>query len=203
MENQQDVWDAIAPEWHEFKTKQGEHTLEFLKNKTGKILDFGSGSGRYLLKMPKAKLYLVDFSENMIELAKQKAKQGNIDAEFAVASMTKTLYENNFFDYAIASSSFHCLNKTEQKKATKELFRILKPGAEAEISVWNINSKRFKNAPKEKLIRWRDKGARYYYLFDEKEIHNLFEKAGFKIIQKQESNVMIVFTVQKSKIHTN
>ena len=39
--NQKQIWNKIAPEWYEFKIKLSEHTLNFLKNKTGKILDLG------------------------------------------------------------------------------------------------------------------------------------------------------------------
>ncbi|MFA4953321.1 MAG: class I SAM-dependent methyltransferase [Candidatus Pacearchaeota archaeon] len=198
ISNQKQVWNNIAEEWHEFKIeKKGKHTLDFLKGKKGKILDLGSGSGRYLTKIIKGKMYLVDFSEKMINLAKSKAKKEKIDAEFVVADMTKLPFEDNFFDYAIASSSFHCIPKKDQLKSTKELFRVLKPNAQAEISVWNKQSKRFKNAPKEKFVGWRDKGKRYYYLFEEDEIYNLFKKAGFKTISKQESGIMIVFVVEK------
>ena len=195
---QQKVWDNIAQEWFEFKTKPARHVEEFLKGKTGKILDLGSGAGRHLIKIKKGKMYLVDFSEKMIKLAKKRAKEKNIAAEFAVASLEKLPFEDNFFDYAIAVASLHCLNPTAQKKAIKELFRVLKPGAEAEITVWNKQSKPFKNSPKEKYIAWRDKGKRYYYLFEEKEIHNLFKKSGFEIISKESPRRNITFVVQKS-----
>jgi len=212
MQNQKQVWDNIAPEWHEFKKLPATHTIEFLKKQTlrtssdiarqkmsskRKILDFGSGSGRHLIKLKNAKIFELDFSSKMIELAKQKAKEQNIDAEFTISSMTKTPYENNFFDSAICISSIHCLKKSEQKKAVKELYRILKPKSQIFVGVWNINSKRFKKTKKEKMINWQDKGARYYYLFDEKEVHDLFEKSGFKIISSHNSEMMIRFIAEK------
>jgi hypothetical protein len=40
---QKKVWDNIAEEWFEFKTTPAFHTLQFLKNKKGKILDLGGG----------------------------------------------------------------------------------------------------------------------------------------------------------------
>ena len=146
-------------------------------------------------------MYLVDFSENMIKLAKQKAKKKKIDAEFFVSDISKEKlpFEDNFFDFAIANAVFHCIPKKSQKKAVKELFRVLKPNAEAEIAVWNKDVKRFKNSEKEKFIRWRDKGIRYYYLFESKEIYALFEKAGFKIISKEEPQRNITFVVKKPK----
>ena len=73
----------------------------------------------------------------------------------------------------------------------------MKPKSECLIVVWNKNSKRFKNAGKEKYVNWRDKGKRYYYLFEEKEIQDLFKKEGFKIRKKIESDVNIVFVAQK------
>jgi len=196
MESQKQVWDNIAPEWNEFKKNPGRNVEEFLKNKKGKILDLGSGSGRHLLKT-KGKLYLIDFSDKMIELAKQKAKQKKINAEFFVSDITSLPFEDNYFDSAISIAIFHCVLKKEQEKGVKELYRVMKPKSESLIVVWNINSKRFKNSPKEKYVSWIDKGKRYYYLFDEKEIHDLFKKVGFKIKKKFESDVNITFIAEK------
>ena len=197
METQEKVWDKIAPEWHEYKQVPAEHTIKFLKKQKGNVLDLGSGSGRHLAKIKNGKMFLVDFSKEMINLAKQKAKRLKIPAEFAVADLTSLPYEDNFFDSAIAISSIHCLSKKCQLKAVRELFRVLKPRAQAEIGVWNIKSKRFKNSPKEKYIAWTNKGKRYYYLFDEKEIHDLFKTAGFKILSSHNSEMMINFIVEK------
>jgi ubiquinone/menaquinone biosynthesis C-methylase UbiE len=98
---QEEVWDNIAEEWHKYKKIPSESSINFLKEQTGNVLDFGSGSGRHLTKIKNGKMYLLDFSKKMINLAKEKAKQENIPAEFLVSSMTKTSYENNFFDAAI------------------------------------------------------------------------------------------------------
>jgi len=106
---QQKVWDKIAPEWYEFKTKPAEHTLKFLKNKTGKVLDLGSGAGRHLIKIKNTEMYLVDFSKEMIKFAKKKAKEKKIKAKFFVAPMTKLPFENNFFNSTICISSLHCI----------------------------------------------------------------------------------------------
>ena len=198
--NQQQVWNNIAEEWHEFKKLPAESTINFLNQQKGNVLDFGSGSGRHLIKIKSGKMFLLDFSKEMIELAKKKAKEENIEAEFEVSSMTKTPYEDNFFDSAICISALHCLNKSEQKKAIKELFRILKPKAKVFIGVWNKDSKRLKrHKGKETLIKWNDKGERYYYLFNEKEVHELFEKQGFKIIGTSNSEMMIRFVGEKAR----
>lgn len=197
--NQCEVWDNIAEEWSEFKIHPAHHVEEFLKGKKGNILDLGSGSGRHLMKIPKTKMYLVDFSEKMIELAKKKAKKKKISAEFIVADLTKLPFEDNFFDAAIFISSLHCIEgEKNRKKAVKELFRVLKKGAQVEVGVWNKNSKKFHNAKeKERFVNWRDKGTRYYYLYDADEIYKLFEKTGFKIIFKEDPKQMIIFIAEK------
>lgn len=199
MDNQQSVWNNIAEEWSEFKIHPAHHVEEFLEGKTGNILDLGSGAGRHLMKIPKGKMYLVDFSEKMIELTKEKAKKKKIDAEFAVADLTKLPYENNFFDSAIFIAALHCIEgEKNREKSVKELFRVLKKGAQVEVGVWNKKSHKFRNAKsKERFVKWRDKGARYYYLYDADEIYKLFEKVGFKIVFKEDPKQMIIFVAEK------
>ena len=191
------MWNNIANEWYEFKINPSEKVLNFLKRKKGKILDLGSGAGRHLAQISNGKMYLVDFSEKMIKLAKERAKEKKIDAEFSVAEIGKLPFKNNFFDSAIAIAVFHCIKPKEQEKAVKELFRVLKPKAKALIAVWNKNSKKFRNAKKERYVKWRDKGERYYYLFDAREIYDLFKKVGFKVISKYNPERNIIFIVQK------
>ena len=162
MESQQKVWEKIAPEWHEYKEIPSKLSQAFLKQQSGKVLDLGSGSGRLMRKIKNGKMYLVDFSEKMIKLAKQKAKKLGIEIECQVANMTKLPYENNFFDAAISISAFHCLSPKQHKKAVKELYRVMKPEAEVLIGVWNKESKRFRRyKTKEKWIGWTTKGKRY------------------------------------------
>jgi len=196
--NQKEVWNNIAEEWYEFKTEPAFHVKQFLKGRKGNILDLGSGAGRNMKKILRGKMYLVDFSEKMIELAKERAKKKKINAEFFVSDLTKLPFEDNFFDSAIAIASLHCVEgEKNREKTVKELYRVLKKGAQVDISVWNKNSKKFMKSEKERFVKWRDKGSRYYYLFDADEIYKLFEKAGFKIASKEEPARNIVFVAKK------
>ena len=199
MENQKEIWDKIAPEWNKFKIIPAKHTIEFLKKTSGKVLDLGSGSGRHLVKIKSGKMYLIDFSKEMLKLAENKSKREKINAEFKQANLWEIPYENEFFDYAISISALHCVETSEQReKVVRELYRVLKKGGKAEIGVWNIKSKRFKNIKrKDKYVKWTDKGERYYYLYDEKEVHDLFKKIGFKIISTHNSEMMINFIAGK------
>jgi len=134
----------------------------------------------------------------MIKFAKQNAKKGKVNAEFIVSRAEKLPFKNNFFDAAICVALLHCVpSEKNREKVVSELFRVLKPGARAKILVWNKDSKRFKNSPKERTIKWRDKGKRYYYFYNEKEIYDLFKKVGFKLVKKFRPDKNIVFVVQK------
>ncbi len=196
--NQQEVWNKIAPEWHEYKTKPAENTIKFLKSQSGKILDLGSGSGRNLTNIKDGKMYLIDFSKEMINLAEKRAKSKKIPAEFYISEITRLPFKDSFFDSAICTHSLYCIKTSQKREQTaKELYRVLKKGAKALISVWDKNSERFKNSEKEKYIKWTNKGKRYYYLYDEKEVHDLFDKIGFKIIKKVDSNINITFIAEK------
>jgi ubiquinone/menaquinone biosynthesis C-methylase UbiE len=196
--DQKQVWDNIAEEWDKFKQIPSEFSKDFLKKCAGNVLDLGSGSGRHLTKISKGKMYLVDFSDKMIEYAKKKANKLKIKAEFAVADLTKLPFEDNFFDYSICISALHCIPPKDHKKAVSELYRVMKPHSKSLIGVWNFNSKRFNQKQgKEKLIKWTDKGERYYYLFTEDEVHSLFKKAGFRILSSHNSEMMINFIVEK------
>lgn len=199
--DQQKLWNAIAEEWNTYKEIPSELSKDFLKRCSGDVLDLGSGSGRHLTKLKKGKMYLVDFSDKMLKLAEEKANRLKIPAEFVVSDISKKLpFNDNFFSCVISISALHCLNKTQQKKAIKELYRVLKPKGKVLIGVWNVNSKRFrrkKSKGREQLIGWTDKGKRYYYLFEEEEIHKLFREAGFKVLSTHNSEMMINFIAEK------
>jgi ubiquinone/menaquinone biosynthesis C-methylase UbiE len=200
MEAQEKVWDNIACEWDEFKEIPSEFSKEFLNKCSGKVLDLGSGSGRHIVSIKEGKMYLVDFSKEMLKLAEKKAKRLDIDIEVKKGELWNVPYEDNFFDYAICISALHCISSDKHKDVVEEIYRVLKPSGKALIGVWNYNSKRFKNKRKkgkEHLIGWRDKGKRYYYLFEENEVHKLFEDLGFKVIKERNSEMMINFIVEK------
>ncbi len=197
--NQKEVWNNIAEEWYKFKVNPSEKVLDFLKTKKGNVLDLGAGAGRHLTKIKDGKMFLADFSPKMIKLAKKRAKEKEIDAGFFVSSLTKLPFRKNFFDSAIAIAVLHCIKgEKRREKAVKELFRVMKPKATALIAVWNKDSKKFRNLSKERYVKWRDKGERYYYLFNAEEIYDLFRKAGFRIVSKYAPERNIIFTVRKT-----
>lgn len=182
MQDQKTVWNNIAEEWNTFKKRQDPHVKEFMEKAEGKVIDLGCGSGRNFTKT-KAEIYAVDFSGKMLEYAKQNAKKLKDKIKTFELDITKPLpFEDNFFDSGISVATIHCIEgKKNRENILKEIFRILKPKAKFMIKVWNRKSSRFKGK-EEKIIKWRDKGERYYCLYEEEELKREIKKEGFKII---------------------
>ena len=77
-----------------------------LKDKT--ILDIGCGSGRvsFLLAKEGAKVTGIDYSENMIELAKKYLKTLNLDIDFFTSDFMTDFPENRKYDISMAIGVF-------------------------------------------------------------------------------------------------
>lgn len=184
---QKQIWNLIAKPWKKFRTKPIPEVQEFLFNKKGKVLDIGCGSGRNFIENKKIKIYGIDFSEEMIKYAKKYAKEIKINANLFKCEAENLIFDNNYFDAAIFIAVLHCIKtKEKRKKSLQELFRVLKPKAEAMITVWDKNQPKFKDFPKENFISWtlnKKKLMRYYYIYEKQELANLLKKIGFKIIK--------------------
>lgn len=193
---QEKVWDKIANPWKIFRDEPFGGVVEFLKDKKGNILDLGCGSGRNFVKID-GKIYGVDFSEKMVEMARERAEDKKISAEIFKAEAYDLPFENDFFDSAICIAVIHCVEKEiNRKKALEELFRVLKKGGEAMITVWSRNEERIRNKPREAMIPWTVGGKkymRYYYIYEKKEFEDLLKSVGFKIVSlTEDKNIVAV-----------
>jgi len=204
MENQSKVWDEIAKKWNDFREVPSPSVIEFLKDKGGRILDLGCGSGRNFSAIDKeAEVYGIDFSKEMLKYAKKKNKNANLTQ----SDSSKIPFEDDFFDATICVAVLHCIpNKKERQETIKEIFRTLKPNSEAFISTWGKNSPRLKNKPKECFVSWTIKSnkdfrkgeqeikqERYTYVYDLDELKKEVLNAGFKIEKIwEERNVNVI-----------
>ncbi len=177
--SQEEIWNELAGEWNKFRTSPPQEIIEFLKIKSGKVLDLGCGSGRNLVENKQIEFYGVDFSEEMLKFAEKNAKDKNINVIFFKESADKLSFEDNFFDSAIFISTLHCIPDSKSREnSLKELYRVMKKDSEALISVW----KKENNTK----TTWKKQGKtinRYYYFYDEKELSDILKKIGFKILK--------------------
>jgi tRNA (uracil-5-)-methyltransferase TRM9 len=199
--DQEKVWDKIAGKWAEFKTKPSPIAEKFLKDKKGKILDLGSGSGRNFPAFDGGtEIYAQDFSKKMLGFARKRAKKFGLRIEAIHSPSDKIPLEEEFFDFAICIAVLHCVpGKRARQKIIEELFRVLKPGGRALVSVWGRGSLRLKNKPKETFVPWTVDGKkikRYTYIYDFDELKDELIGVGFKIVRGGEER-NINFVVEK------
>ncbi len=132
-------------------------------------------------------LYGIDFSAQMLRFAQKYSQKFNFAVDLSLADVSYLPYSNETFDWAISVATYHHMKGEEKKRAAlNELRRVLKPGGEAFITVWNHWQPRFWFKRKEVVVPWRKKDKtlyRYYYLFSYPELEKMVKQADFKILK--------------------
>lgn len=186
-----DIFDQIAPSWYNFRHWSiFRKELEALAQRwrQGKLINLGCAHGPDFLPFKQDfELYGVDFSGEMLKFARRYAEKFNFTVNLLLADVCYLPYPDATFDWAISVATYHHIKgKEERAKALQELRRVLKPGGEAFITVWNHGQPRFWFRGKEIAVPWRTRDKtlhRYYYLFSYPELEKLVKKAGFAIIK--------------------
>jgi tRNA (uracil-5-)-methyltransferase TRM9 len=185
------VFDQMAPGWYNFRHYSIFRTeLEGMNARwqKGRLLNIGSGHGPDFLPFRDSfDLSGVDFSGEMLKLARRFSHKFEFPVNLYQADARHLPFTSKSFDFAISIATYHHLKgRQHQLEALLELKRVLKPGGEAFITVWNHSQPRFWFKRREVGLPWRSKGGviyRYYYLFTYWEIESLVRKAGFRILK--------------------
>ena len=194
MNQQQKVWDSLAKIWKGYRTSPWKDVQRFLnylsEQSAGRILEIGCGNGRNLLQFAKVGFdcYGIDFSKEMLRYAEEFSRKNKVNLKLKQARAENLPFKDNYFDYVLSIAVLHHLNKEEQGKAVREMFRVLKKEGKAVVSVWNKFNPKFWRflLKKETLVPWKvdkDIFSRYYYFFSYFELKKLLKKSGFKIIK--------------------
>lgn len=186
-----DVFDQIAPGWYNFRHWTiFRDELEMLAHRwqKGRLLNIGCAHGPDFLPFKEMfSLYGVDFSFEMLRFARKYAQKFSFTPALSLADVSCLPYRDEIFDWAISVAAYHHIEGLEKKEAAlSELKRVLKPGGEAFITVWNRWQPGFWFRRKEVAVPWRAQGKtlyRYYYLFSYPELEKLAKKAGFQVIR--------------------
>ena len=185
------VFDQIAPGWYNFRhwsifTRELEALAK--RWRKGRLLNLGCAHGPDFLPFREGfELYGVDFSLEMLRFARKYSQKFNFTVNLSLADVGHLPFADQSFDWAIAVATYHHVKgRQAQQTALGELRRVLKPGGEALITVWNRWQPRFWFKPKEVTVPWRTRGKtleRYYYLFSYRELEKLARQAGFTVIK--------------------
>lgn len=105
-----------------------------------RVLDLGCGSGTLVIwikqAQPLADVTGVDGDPAILARAKGKARSIKVSVHFDQALSQNLPYPAAHFDSAVSSLFFHHLNRTSKQCAARELFRVLKPGAQLHVADW-------------------------------------------------------------------
>ncbi len=141
-----------APDWYvsysrsqeESETKATTDLLEVLDGvdpaqlKEWKVLDVGCGTGR-ILKVLAAKVreaYGVDFSAEMIRLARSRLEGVPNVTTLKNDGATLSMFDDETFDFVFSFAVFqHIPSRSQIDSYLKEFYRILKSGGEVKLPV--------------------------------------------------------------------
>jgi uncharacterized membrane protein YbaN (DUF454 family)/ubiquinone/menaquinone biosynthesis C-methylase UbiE len=186
-----DTYNLIAASRYNFRHYSRFQTeLERLAQRwrQGNLLNVGCAHGPDFPPFKESfELHGVDYSSEMLKLAQKYADKHQFKVNLQEADARNLPYADGFFDFAIAIAVYHHIDDKEGRtQALKELYRVLKPGGEAFITVWNRWQPRHWLQKKSFMRPWktRDKKLyRFYYLFTYREFEKLVRQAGFEIIK--------------------
>ena len=154
----------------------------------GRLLNIGCAHGADFVPFGESfELWGLDSSREMIKLAGGYAAKHGLTVNLVTGNAACLPLGSGSFDCAIAVAVYHHL-KTEDERASgfRELRRVLKPGGEAFISVWNGEQTRFHGKGKEIMVPWKTDGCdvpRYYYLYSWLELEHAVKEAGLRVLR--------------------
>lgn len=104
--------------------------------KNAALLDVGCGSGQTAIPAAKQGIRVtgIDIAENLIQHARQRAKQAGLEVRFDVGSAEDLPYSNNSFDVAI--SLIGAMFAPRPEVVAAELARVLKSGGKLFMANW-------------------------------------------------------------------
>lgn len=102
------------------------------KNDNIKVLDIGCGTGLelegILKRNPKAEIHVMDMSEEMLNILKEKYKDNLCQIEIIKGSYLTLPFKENYYDYVIASMTIHHFTKEEKENLYNKIYNSLKIG---------------------------------------------------------------------------
>jgi ubiquinone/menaquinone biosynthesis C-methylase UbiE len=104
------------------------------------VLDLASGTGTLAIwakqSQPLATVTGIDGDATILSIATRKAMKANVAVQFDQGFSYSLPYPDAHFDRALSSLFFHHLTWLNKQRTARELFRVLKPGAQLHVADW-------------------------------------------------------------------
>jgi ubiquinone/menaquinone biosynthesis C-methylase UbiE len=173
MNSVENTYNSIATNFDKTRYKVWRKVVEFLDIQLPniKVLEVGCGNGKNMLYRNDLRIYGIDISEEQVSIC--KAKNLNVQK----SDMTSLPFNDAEFDAIICIATYHHLQtENERKQALNEMYRVLKSGGKALISVWAMeqdsNTKR-KFTQSDEMVSWKYNNSiyyRYYHIYKKDEL---------------------------------
>lgn len=150
------------------------------------VLDAGCGTGYLYNELQKTQYLGIDFSKELIEIAKKRYPQ----ACFKQEDLLEVKLKDNYFDKIFSIGVLHQIpSKKLRLIFLRKLYQALKPEGMLIIRVWNLWDKKrkiiFKSFFKNINLDFKDiflpHNNMYYHAFSQKELIKIVQQAGFSV----------------------
>ncbi len=207
------AFELIADDWNRLREKPWPVLLNFLERENNLkyfhedlLLDLGCGNGRHSIFFAghSTQVVGIDFSLNLLKIAKEKSKSHNVDnVSFILADVNALPFKKNIFTNIIYLSTLHHIPTIEKRqKNLAQIKQILKKRGICLISVWRKWQKRFfwhffkqifKSSSSQELgdikIPWKKQNGvivqRFYHLFSHRELKKLVQKVQLQTVLRK------------------
>lgn len=160
------IFNFIAPVYALFYNKQRKRFIEVLEKTqqeldlapSKSILDVGCGTGALCSVLSEKGLRVtgIEPAENMLKVAMREAKNNGVT--FMQADVLDRLpFDDNAFDFSIASYVAHGMQAEQRKKMYVEMSRVTKE----EVIIYDYNKKR---ALLTTVIEWLERGDYFHFI---------------------------------------
>jgi ubiquinone/menaquinone biosynthesis C-methylase UbiE len=147
-DQQKQSWDKFSAGWKKwddltmnFLQPVGNEIIRLLNPQTNDVvLDVAAGTGEPGLTIATmldgGKVIITDLSDDMLNIAREKARQRNItNIETRACDVSELPFADNTFD--AISCRFGFMFFPDMQVAANEMVRVLKPGGKLATAVWN------------------------------------------------------------------
>ena len=194
------IYEEIASHFDNTRVYTWNWISSFVNSlpKNSNICDVGCGNGRNMM-FKDYNFIGIDNCRAFVDICKSK------NLEVVEANMTNLPFENNKFDAIICIAAFHHLYTNMAKiECLLELKRIVKNDGKILLSVWSkrqpVKTRRVFTNHGHNFVKWDKYGKkyeRYYYIFEDSEIKNLFTKAGLLLANNEYDCGNEIYTLVK------
>lgn len=192
------TWNRIAESFNHTRQHTWDFCIDFINIIPNHTIcaDLGCGNGRHLLPLAKhaKKAVGFDISHNLLTITKETLKRYQIrNTQLIQGDLVHLPFKSNIFDNIIYIAALHNIKQKENRiQSLNEVYRVLKPGGQSLISVWNRDQDRFKQKkfqkeigePGDILVYWRQHNLnipRFYHLYQKQEFKDELKQANFII----------------------